>query len=381
VADDKNLPAESSFPTRIGLLLADPVRGLAGIAERKTGGVRDALVLVLLSGVVFRLPDLIRAVRSFSRVSASAALTQLVGVFGGELRTAAFVTLIAALLVVIFAGRGRRDPSVALELGGACYVPYFFAWAPIRLLDLDAWLGYVPTVVGRVARVVAWGWVLALVAVSVWVVRKSAPASGPGPAAPTPSSSRRGLVAGLALLALPAVALTMNVVWSARHYKLLRPLGHDDQAPDFVLRRVDGKVANVGQVEKDGQAGQGGHVRLSDLRGQVVLLDFWATWCPPCLAMMPMLHELYRDWHPRGAEFVGIDSDGPMATPDDLRAFLAQNPFPYPIVADDRNVGGAYGVSSIPHLVIIGRDGRIVRVFVGGVGREQLDAALTAASE
>lgn len=362
-------PKEPSFPTRIGLLVADPVRGLAGIAERKTGGVRDALVLVLLAGVVFRLPDLIRAARSFSRVSASAALTQLAGLFGAELRTAAFVALISALLVVILAGRGRRDPSVALELGSACYVPYFFAWAPVRLLDLDAWLGYVPTMVGRVARVVAWTWVLGLVAVSVWVLRKPPSQPGAGPATP---SSRRGPLAGIIMLGLPAVALAMNIVWSAQHFKLLRPLGRSDQAPDFVLDRIDGTA---------GATGKDGPVRLSELHGQVVLLDFWATWCPPCLAMMPMLHELYRDWHPRGAEFVGIDSDGPMSTRDDVRAFLARNPFPYPVVVDDRNVGGAYGVSSIPHLVIIGRDGRIVRVFVGGVGREQLDAALAAAAE
>jgi len=357
-AEQKLAPVEPSFPGRIGLLIADPVHGLARIAARKTGGVRDALGLVFLAGVVFRLPDLIRAARSYSRVSAGAAVSQMVGVFGGELRTAAFVVLISAVLVVIFAGRGRRDPSAALELGGACYVPYFMVWAPVRLLDLDAWLGYVPTLVGRVARVVAWIWVLALVAVSVWVVRK--------PVAPASPSSRRGLFAGLGLLAVPAVALAMNVVWSAQHYKLLRPLGRADQAPDFVLERIDGK---------------GAPLRLSELRGQVVLLDFWATWCPPCLAMMPTLHELYRDWHPRGAEFVGIDSDGPMATREDLRAFLTQNPFPYPVVLDDRNAGGAYGVSSIPHLVVIGRDGRIVRVFVGGVGREQLDAALAAANE
>ncbi len=78
---DTQRPTEPAFATRIGLVVVDPVRGLAGIAERKTGGVRDALILVLLSGVVFRLPDLIRAARSFSRVGASVALRQLLGVF------------------------------------------------------------------------------------------------------------------------------------------------------------------------------------------------------------------------------------------------------------------------------------------------------------
>jgi len=352
--------AEPSLPARLGLLLSDPVRGMAGIVGRKTGGVKDALVLVLMGTCAFRLPELIRGVRSFSRVSPGSGLTQLVGVFGSELRTAAFVVLISALVVTILAGRGRRDPSLGLELGAACYVPYFFAWAPVRLLDLDAWLGYVPTAVSQAVRVLAWIWVLAMVAVAVWVVRRSSP---PAVAA---ASAWRGRYVGIGLLALPALGLVMNSVWSARHYDHLRPLGRADQAPDFTLDRIDGT---------------GGQVKLADLRGQVVLLDFWATWCPPCLAMMPTLHELYREWHPRGAEFVGIDSDGPMATRDELRAFLAQNPFPYPVVADDRNAGGAYGVSSIPHIVILGRDGKIARVFVGGVGREQLDSALAAASE
>jgi thiol-disulfide isomerase/thioredoxin len=261
---------------------------------------------------------------------------------------------------MIFVGRGRRDPSLGLELGAACYVPYFFVWAPVRLVDLDAWLGYVPTMVSQVVRVLAWIWVLALVVVAVRVVRRASLSDTPA------RSARLGHYVGLVMLALPALGLVINSAWSARHYDLLRPLGRSDQAPDFALGRIDGK---------------GGQVRLSDLRGQVVLIDFWATWCPPCLAMMPTLHELYRDWHPRGAEFVGVDSDGPMATREDLQAFLAQNPFPYPVVLDDRNVGGAYGVSSIPHVVIVGRDGKVVRVFVGGVGREQLDSALTAASE
>jgi thiol-disulfide isomerase/thioredoxin len=339
-------------------LLSDPVRAMAGIVERKTGGVRDALLLVLLASAAFRLPDLIRGVRSFTRVSPGSALTLLVGVFGAEVGTAAFVTLMSALAVTILAGRGRRDPSLGLELGAACYVPYFFMWAPVRLLDLDAWLGYVPTLLSQVVRVLAWLWVVALIAVAVWVVRRADPSRA--------TLSPRARYVGMAVLALPALGLVMNAAWSARHYDLLRPLGRSDLAPDFTLQRIDEK---------------GGQVRLSELRGQVVLLDFWATWCPPCLAMMPTLHDLYRDWHPRGTEFIGIDTDGPMASRDDLQAFLARNPFPYPVVVDDRNAGGAYGVSSIPHIVIIGRDGKIVRVFVGGVGREQLDSALAVASE
>jgi thiol-disulfide isomerase/thioredoxin len=170
---------------------------------------------------------------------------------------------------------------------------------------------------------------------------------------------------GLAVLAVPALALGLSVWWSARHAELLRPLGRSDAAPDFSLARIDG---------------QPGHVRLGDLRGQVVVLDFWATWCPPCLAMLPMLHDLYREWHPRGVEFVGIDADGPMVSRAELDEFLGRRPFPYPVVIDDKEVGGRYGVYSIPHLVVIGRDGKILRVFVGGATRAQLAAALAAAT-
>jgi len=349
---------EPALHVRLGLVLFAPSTGLQGIIERKRGAVRDAFYLVFVSVVAFRLPELVRAILSFARISLSGGLTQTMGVVGAELRTAAFVTLAAALLIVIFAGRGRRDPSLALELGAACYVPYFYVWSPLRLLDSDVLLGYVPVAASQVARVVAWVWVGGLILLSLRQLRRTGDVVSPAPHA-------RSRIAGLSLLAVPALSLVLGTVWSARHYDLLRPLGRSDQAPDFTLARADG---------------QPGTVKLSDLRGRVVLLDFWATWCPPCLAMLPVLHELYQEWQPRGAEFIGIDSDGPMISRNELGAFLAQRPFPYPVVIDDKEVGGLYGVFSIPHLVVIGRDGRIARVFVGGVSRSQLDAALGTAA-
>ena len=358
--------SEPRFPVRIGLLLVEPKRSLAGIIARKGGGVRDALYLVLVAVVAFRLPDLVRAFLSFSRVSTTGALTQLVGVVGSEVRTAAFVALISALAIVVLAGRGRRDPSLGLELGAACYIPYFCVWSPIRFLALDAVRGDAPVLASRIARVVAWASVLTFIALSVWLVRRQGP--GEVAVAPPPTVGS-GLVAGLGVfivLALPAFTLVLSGTWCARHYDLLRPLGRSDKAPDFTLARADGP---------------GGSVKLSDLRGHVVLLDFWATWCPPCLAMLPTLDDLYREWHPRGAEFVGIDSDGPQLSRAELQAFLARQPSPYPVVLDDKEVGGLYGVYSIPHLVVVGRDGAIARVFVGGVGRDQIAAALRAASE
>jgi thiol-disulfide isomerase/thioredoxin len=358
-AEQVESAGEPAFPVRLGLVLLAPSTGLRGIIERKRGAVRDALYLVFISIVAFRLPELVRAILSFSRISLAGGLTQTMGVVGAELRTAAFVTLVAALLIVLFAGRGRRDPSLALELGAACYVPYFCAWSPLRLLDQEALLGYVPVLVSQVVRVVAWVWVAGLIVLTLLLLRRADASS-------SPPAHARGRFAGLSLLAIPTLSLALGTVWSARHYELLRPLGRSDKAPDFALARVDGQT---------------GSIKLADLRGHVVLLDFWATWCPPCLAMLPMLHDLYREWQPRGAEFIGIDSDGPMISKDDLRAFLAERPFPYPVVIDDKEVGGLYGVFSIPHLVVIGRDGRIARVFVGGVSRSQLDAALRAASE
>jgi peroxiredoxin len=95
--------------------------------------------------------------------------------------------------------------------------------------------------------------------------------------------------------------------------------------------------------------------------------------------MLPTLHDLYDEFHPRGAEFVGINSDGPAATAEEVRAFLRRRPAPYPMVLDDGDVGGRYNVMALPHMVVLGRDGDIRKVFWGITSRNELARALTAA--
>jgi peroxiredoxin len=158
-----------------------------------------------------------------------------------------------------------------------------------------------------------------------------------------------------------AGALTLNVVWLSHNRDAIAPVGRGVRAPAFVLPRIDGTP---------------GSVALHELRGKVVLLDFWARWCPPCIELAPTLHDLYRARHSQGVEFLAISSEGSMADQQEIQAFLREHPAPYPNLLDDREVGGLYRVVSLPHLVVIGRDGVIRRVMVGQRSRADIDVAI-----
>ena len=108
----------------------------------------------------------------------------------------------------------------------------------------------------------------------------------------------------------------------------------------------------------------GNEVNLADFQGKVVLLDFWATWCPPCVQEIPHLVELYEEYKEQGFEMVGIsvDRDGI----DVVKSFVEQHQVNYPILMDDRSVTQFYGgISSIPTTFLIDREGRIQKKYVG----------------
>jgi cytochrome c biogenesis protein CcmG/thiol:disulfide interchange protein DsbE len=128
--------------------------------------------------------------------------------------------------------------------------------------------------------------------------------------------------------------------------------GAGGTAPDFSLKDISGKT-----------------VSLQDLRGKYVIIDFWATWCPPCLMSIPELVSLQRKYEEKGLVVIGISLDDPQKV--DSRAltqFRDQHRIGYPILrADDRVVrdyAGSGGMS-IPTMFFVDREGRIVEKLVG----------------
>ena len=109
---------------------------------------------------------------------------------------------------------------------------------------------------------------------------------------------------------------------------------------------------------------QGNAVGLSDLRGQVVLLNFWATWCPPCRAEMPSMQALYTDYREKGFTILAIASD--VGGTGSVAPFVERLELTFPVLLDPRNVVGTrLPVLGIPTSYLLDKQGRLVEVEVG----------------
>ncbi|MFN3478918.1 MAG: peroxiredoxin family protein [Thermodesulfovibrionales bacterium] len=121
-----------------------------------------------------------------------------------------------------------------------------------------------------------------------------------------------------------------------------------DEAPDFTLRTTNSS-----------------EVHLSDLRGKVVLIEFWATWCPPCRESIPTMNEIYKRYNEKGLVLLGISVDKGQNVVEDLRAFVREYSIQYPVLIDSKNVNNLYGVYSIPTTFLIDKEGKIVFKSIG----------------
>jgi peroxiredoxin len=152
--------------------------------------------------------------------------------------------------------------------------------------------------------------------------------------------------------------LATSLAFSQEPGKGLSRLPEAPPAPDFVLTDLDGN-----------------RHRLSDYLGQVVMINFWATWCPPCRAEMPSMQRAWEELEPEGIVMLGIDVGEDEET---IFVFTANYPVEFPLLMDrDSKVIGQWPVRGLPTTFVIDPEGRIAYRAIGG--REWDDPELVAA--
>ena len=127
-----------------------------------------------------------------------------------------------------------------------------------------------------------------------------------------------------------------------------------DAAADFKLQDLSGKT-----------------VKLSELKGKPVLIDFWATWCPPCRDSIPGIEKLYKSYSGKGLVVLGISLD--QGGWDDVKSFVTEQGITYIILKGTDDVTTKYHVRTIPMLVIVDKEGKIYKRYLGFGDDDQLE--------
>ena len=119
------------------------------------------------------------------------------------------------------------------------------------------------------------------------------------------------------------------------------------KAQDFTLKSIDGKF-----------------VKLSKFQGKVVLLNFWATWCPPCRQEMPSMQKLYEKMKNEKFQMISINIE--KTSKENLAVFMKKNKYTFPVLMDPMDlVSSQYGIISIPTTFIIDKSGFIAKKIIG----------------
>jgi len=148
--------------------------------------------------------------------------------------------------------------------------------------------------------------------------------------------------------------LIMGVVISCASITPVGAASVSGPAPDFTLKSLAGK-----------------NLKLSEMRGNVVLINFWASWCGPCRQEMPLLNSLHNKYEPLGFTVIGVNVE---EKTENARGFIKDTPVDFPILLDNRNqVSKLYKVVAMPTTVVVDRDGNMRFLHHGYVPGDELE--------
>lgn len=165
---------------------------------------------------------------------------------------------------------------------------------------------------------------------------------------------RLALVAGVIVTSFVTVVSQLQADADAK----TKPDAPLKRAPDWELKDLNGKT-----------------VKLSDFKGKVVILDFWATWCGPCEMEIPSFVALQKKYRDQGLVVIGASLDE--GEPKQIKSFVERLAINYPIVMADKTIADAYGgIEAIPATFVIDRQGMIVRKHVGYSDQAQFEAEI-----
>jgi len=162
---------------------------------------------------------------------------------------------------------------------------------------------------------------------------------------------------GLIIIGFVAIKLISYGSSSTRDYSVI-PAKVSFPAPELILEDLNGNK-----------------VSLADFRQQILLINNWAIWCPPCKAEMPTLERYFMDHRDQGFALLGINAGDPL---DQVTGFVNDYVITFPVLLDPHNTAmAAFNNDNLPNSYVIDRDGNVVLAWTGPINREMLEKYVT----